>query len=270
MNLNKKVVVSNNDWLHHLGGDQGIDVWFTSRGVVHDGDPYSGFNVCHYVGDDTKHVEFCRNALCDRIGVELSSLIIPRQTHSSKVIAIDHLHYDVEDLEGVDGLVTRLPNVVMGISTADCVPVVLYDGNHGVMGVVHAGWKGAVAGIVENAIQALVGKGAQPQQIKALFGPSICVDCFEVGEEVAMLFPDSCVERRQEWERPHVNLHRFITGKLLSMGIQPKNIKEFDKDLCTKCHPELFFSARNLGIKSGRIFTFITQNHNRDYSGCPI
>lgn len=245
------------DWLHRLGGERDIDIWYTSRGVVAEGDSYSGFNVCHYVGDDDCHVSLCRMLLCDATGIEANSLIIPRQVHSSNVLFIDHVPVCSNELEGVDALVTNMPNLAIGVSTADCLPVVLYDVETGIIGVAHAGWRGALDGIVENTLHTMIKHGADARRVKVLFGPSICVDCFEVGDEVAQRFPESCVERRAAWERPHINLHQFLTGKMLSEGVLNENIMCFDKNLCTKCHPEDFFSARVLGINSGRNFTFI-------------
>lgn len=257
MEFDNNINTNYSDWLHHLGGEGGVDVWFTSRGGVIDGDPYSGFNVCHYVDDNETHVNSCRNMLCDKVVIEQGSLIIPRQTHSANVIFIDRLPVNINELEGVDAVVTNLPDVAIGVSTADCVPVALYDVSADIIGVAHAGWKGALAGVVENTIDEMLNHGATVQNIKALFGPSICVDCFEVGEEVAERFPGDCVERRPEWVRPHVNLHHFLSERMIAKGVRHENITDFNKELCTKCHPHQFFSARNLGIKSGRNFTFI-------------
>ena len=238
MKINNNPILDNfiadKSWLHRLDVGEEVDAYFTSRGMDADAsNPYSGFNVCHYSG------------------------IVPRQTHSSNVLLIDSLPVSDGQLEGVDGIVTILKDIVIGVSTADCVPVVLSDIKSGVVGVAHAGWRGSVNGIIENVVDTMVSAGAKTDRIKVAMGPSICSECFEVGEEVASVFPNSCVERRTDWEKPHVNLHNYIREKLIYLGLAEHNIKQFDNKLCTKCHPSEFFSARVLGVKSGRIFTFI-------------
>lgn len=262
MKINNNLISDNfmadKSWLHRLDVGEEIDAYFTSRGMDADAsNPYSGFNVCHYSGDDLSHVADCRRLLCETMGIAEDSLIVPRQTHSSKVLLIDSLPVSDGQLEDVDGIVTTLKDIVIGVSTADCVPVVLSDIKSGVVGVAHAGWRGTVNGIIENIVDTMVSAGAKTDGIKVAMGPSICSECFEVGEEVASVFPNSCVGRRINWEKPHVNLHNYIREKLIHLGLAERNIKQFDNRLCTKCHPLEFFSARVLGVKSGRIFTFI-------------
>lgn len=235
-----------------------FSAFFTYRGDMCDAEsPYAGFNVCHYTGDSPEHISHCRTLLCGHLGIDEEALVVPRQTHSTNVAVIDHIPFDGKELEGIDALVTSLDNVVIGVSTADCVPVVLGDIDSGVIGVAHAGWRGAVGGIVGNTVSAMVKAGADASRMKAALGPSICVDCFEVGEEVAALFPDNCVERRPEWGRPHVNLQKFVADELVSAGLEMGNIAPFTKELCTYCSRMRFFSARRLGVNSGRLFTFV-------------
>ncbi len=236
----------------------GFSAYFTYRGGICNAEsPYAGFNVCHYTGDSPEHISHCRALLCGHLGVEEEALVVPRQTHSTNVAVIDNIPFDNRTFEGVDALVTTLDNVVIGVSTADCVPVVLGDIDSGVIGVAHAGWRGAVGGIMGNTVSAMVSVGADASKIKAALGPSICVDCFEVGEEVAAQFPDGCVERRSGWRKPHVNLQRFVTDELVYAGLERCNISPFSKERCTLCHPATFFSARSLGVNSGRLFTFV-------------
>lgn len=240
-----------------ISGD-GFTAYITNRGEVKDkNDPYDGFNICQYTGDSPGHIASCRRMLCDKLGVDDNSLIMPRQTHSTNVLTIDKLPVDPRLLDGVDGLVTHLKNVVIGVSTADCVPVVLADGKAGVIGVAHAGWRGAVGGVIKNIVAEMVRLGADVKMIKAALGPSICVECFEVGEEVASEFPQCCVVRRKGWKRPHADLQRYVTDELVGCGVQKDNITPFLSENCTRCHPDKYFSARRLGIKSGRMHTLV-------------
>lgn len=243
------------DWLNVIADEPTYSVMFTSRGeVTSPDDPYAGFNICHYTGDDMRHVEACRRELIEKTGV--NDWVIPRQTHSTSIRIINEFPVEQSAIDGVDGLVTRLKGVAIGVSTADCAPVIMVDSYAGIIGAVHAGWRGAVNGIVANGVSAMLSLGARAERIKVYFGPAICVDCFEVGEEVADCFPAECVRRFSNCSRPHVDLPAFVCHELLRCGLLQDNIKEFDRNLCTRCRPDRYFSARYSGVNSGRNFTF--------------
>lgn len=233
----------------------GINAYFTSRGEVTDS-PYSGFNVCHYTGDDPAKVERCRVYLAGKAGIDPCKLIMPRQTHSINCRVIDSLPVVADDLENVDALVTSLPGVAIGVSTADCVPVLLADPVNGVIGAAHAGWRGAVGGIIGVTLDRMIALGADPRYIKAVMGPCICKDCFEVGEEVARQFPDDCVVD-EEGRKPHVDLPAYVASILIAGGVAPEAVAM--PFACTKCDSDRYFSARALGISSGRNFSMIVK-----------
>lgn len=234
-----------------------ISAYYTTRGECIAEQPYSGFNICHYTGDAPAHIAECREALGRQTGIPVERMVIPRQTHSTNVLTLTTPPpVAPERLDNTDAIVTNIPDVIVGVNTADCVPVVLADPSAGIAGVAHAGWRGAVGGIVEATVQAMVRLGATVSNIRAAMGPSICAECFEVGEEVAERFSDDCVSR-VEGQKPHVSLHKHITNVLRECGLQELNIMPFDMDLCTRCHTDRFWSARKAGINSGRIFTFV-------------
>lgn len=245
-------------WLSKIFSDAHCEVMFTSRGATDaSSSAYSDFNPCHYTGDDPEHVAASRLLLAGELGIADEALIVPRQTHSSRVCVIDGIPVSKSSLEGVDALVTRMRGVAVGVSTADCVPLVLVDGESGVAGVAHAGWRGAVGGVVRNLFEEMLRQGAQTDGIRAFFGPAICCDCFEVGEEVAAFFPEEYVVRCPQWPKPHVDLPLFVAGQLIELGVAPERIAPFRPDICTRCHPDRYFSARDSGIESGRNFTFV-------------
>lgn len=239
--------------IHPLLTLSGIKAFYTTRGIDY-ATPYSGFNVCHYTGDTPGHYSKCRKELAAELGVEEDAIVMPRQTHSSRVATVTEKDTLLDD--GIDALVTTSRRIIIGVNTADCVPVVMADPVAGVIGVAHAGWRGALSGIVANTFDAMVGAGASHCDIQVAFGPSICSECFEVGEEVASLFPQEDVVRRYGFQRPHIDLQRFLARQLAEYGIASSAITPFDRRLCTRCHPTHFFSARALGIRSGRVFTF--------------
>lgn len=232
-----------------------ISAYFTTRGKCDQEDPYSGFNVCHYTGDTPEHVASCRQSISDFFKIPMSRIIIPRQTHSTNVATITDIPENAI-LEDVDAIITNLDNIIIGVNTADCVPIVLIDSVTKIAGIVHAGWRGAVNGITEKAIQSMVDLGASPSDIKAAIGPSICLDCFEVGQEVARLFDDDCVEYHT-WTKPHVSLHKYTFKSLINCGIINNNITNSHNFMCSKCNYRQLWSARKLGTNSGRIFTFV-------------
>lgn len=234
-----------------------ILAFYTERGTISESS-YSEFNCCTYTGDDDEHTTLCRDELCSQLGICPNQLITARQTHSTNVAIIDDA---IGNLYGVDGLVTKRRDIVLGVFTADCVPVVLCDPVAGVVAAVHAGWKGAMNGIAAVAVEKMVLIGANPQDILVAFGPAICQDCFEVGEEVVEQFAEKglptelLVERNPQTGKAHIDLVRTVMYWLMQAGVSAENICR--SGLCTKCNPNRFFSARNLGINSGRVLTGI-------------
>ena len=163
----------------------GIEAFSTMRGNVSQLDasnPYSGFNVCHYTGDDAMHISHCRSELAKLTEVAVDRLLIPRQTHSVNVVIIGK---EIPDLEGVDGMVTCRDDVALVVNTADCLPIVFNDSKHGIVGVAHGGWRGLYGGIIEETIAAMTVLGAELQEIRVAIGPCICGDCYEVDAEFA-------------------------------------------------------------------------------------
>lgn len=229
------------------------------RGIAEDeaDSPYAGFSVCHYTSDSPERVSEARRKFAERLGIDAERLVIPRQTHSTEVRVIDSLPAGAEQLEGVDALVTRMPGVALCISTADCVPVVAADGQ-GVIAVAHAGWRGMAGGIVEKTIEAMVGLGSRREEIVVACGPHISVEAFEVGEEVAERFEeDGAVVRIEGAARPHVSLYEAMRRRAMRAGVREYNILPLDRKFCSFSTPGVYFSARRLGIASGRTPTVV-------------
>ena len=238
-----------------------IDAFTTERGAADCLLPYSEVNCCSYTGDTPEHVASCRKRLYQAIATE--SVVTARQTHSANVAVIRDSAQ--EPLENVDALVTKLTDVAVGVFTADCVPILLCDPASGVIAAVHAGWKGTVKGIVTNAVDVMAQEGAQRSRIEAVIGPSICQQCFEVCNEVVAEFARQAFSLNDiVWQNPvtgkaHINLAEANRQMLALAGVPYANIAL--SGLCTKCNPQRFFSARALGIQSGRILTGIIRRH---------
>lgn len=245
----------------------GVKAFSTTRGEVDGRNAYSGVNLCDYVGDDALRVLDARLTLAMQMGVDLDDLIMPRQTHSTRVAVIDErfrsLDIDKQEaaLEGVDALVTTLQGVVIGVNTADCVPLVLVDGQAGVIAVAHAGWRGTVGRIGEAVVKEMCRQGADAHRIQVAMGPSICQECFEVGDEVVKAFKtagfalDDIVKRNAVTGKAHIDLRMANRAVLIAAGVPEGNI--VTSRHCSRCEHDRFFSARRLGINSGRTLTAI-------------
>ena len=123
----------------------GIKAFSTRRGAEATlGDPYSGFSICSYTGDSWLHTDGCLQSLARLTGIEARDIIMPGQTHSVRCVVIgpDGNDSGLPDLNGVDALVTRRRHTVIGINTADCLPLVMADPVARVIAVAHAGWRG--------------------------------------------------------------------------------------------------------------------------------
>ena len=233
-------------------------------------DNYAEFNITHYCGDSPEHVAECREKLCSMLDIEDKNLILPRQTHGDKIICIDKdflnkpKEQQEELLYGIDAIVTNLPRTCIGVSTADCIPVLLYDSSRHVISAVHAGWRGTVAQIAQKCITAMCGEyNCTPANIKAIIAPGISIDSFEVGDEVYEQFSDAGfpmtkIARRYPaecGEKWHINLWEANRLQMIDAGVKEENITI--AGICTYKQHEDFFSARRLGLASGRIFNGI-------------
>ena len=232
---------------------------------------YGRFNITPYCGDTKEHVTECRKELCEQLGIEDKQLILPYQTHSDRVVVIDNdftlldEKEQKEALNGVDAIITALPHTCIGVSTADCIPVLLHDTKRNVVAAIHAGWRGTVARIVEKTISVMeLHYGCCPHDMEAIIAPGISIDAFGVGNEVYEAFdtagfPMNEIARRyptpEGGEKWHIDLWKANSHILQQCGIKADNIHI--AGICTFTQHEDFFSARRLGIKSGRIFNGI-------------
>lgn len=238
-----------------------IIAFSTERHCTDAASPYDGFNITLYCGDTAEHVRACRLQLCEQLGIPDNSLILPRQVHSA------HIEEVTEEsrggaFENTDALITRLRGVCIGVSTADCVPLLFHDSRTGAIAAAHAGWRGTVARIGVLTLQAMHNAyGTRPEDVACIVGPSISPEAFEVGEEVYEAFAQAgfpmseIAFRHPKTQKWHIDLWRANVWQLTEAGIPASAIQV--SGLCTYSNPSRFFSARRLGINSGRMFTGI-------------
>lgn len=235
----------------------GAVAFSTLRGCSDAGLPYDGFNICGYTGDDPRHTASCRLAAAARLGLSDPSLLItPRQTHSLRVAIVDRSHAGLSPDE-TDALVTTDSGVAIGVSTADCVPVVMCDPEAAVIAAVHSGWRGTIGRICARAVDTMVSLGSRRERIWCALGPYIHVGSYEVGADLAGLFAaefgslDGLTVATPG--KPHLDLGVAVRAVLRDAGIDPDHVTE--AGICSYADYGRVFSARRLGVASGRTLT---------------
>ncbi len=224
---------------------------------------YDGFNMCDYTGDDPEKVDICRDKFCDVAGIKPENLWFPRQVHGSDILIIDEPELQREEVKNMtfDVVMTDKPGQCIGVSTADCVPILLFDPRKKVIAAVHAGWRGTVARIASKSISAMRDMfDSNPEDIIAGLGPAISIKSFEVGDEVVDAFRKSgfaeeLYSKNEETGKYHIDLWKANADDLVNAGLNPGNIEI--SGVCTIENSDKLFSARKLGVKSGRTATCI-------------
>lgn len=234
-------------------GDLRIAAWSDRRhgflgrrgGVSHG--PYESLNLSYLAGDDPSHVDenWRRVKQCFSGGAHFVQV---HQVHGNQVCAVDWSNRDSDAV--ADGMVTADGRLMLGILTADCVPVLLKDESAGVVGALHAGWRGVIADIARAGMDAMVKLGARASRVEAALGPAIGACCFEVDVELARRFeaeiPGSGPHLRQGGAgRGFIDLKAIVSSQLMRAGVERGAI--VDTAVCTRCGRERFFSRRAAG-----------------------
>jgi len=249
-----------------------IIAFSTERHCMDASTPYDGFNITHYCGDTAEHVRACRLQLSEQLGISESLLIVPRQVHGIHIEEVTEKNRG-EAFEDTDALMTNLKGVCIGVSTADCVPLLFHDTRTEAIAAAHAGWRGTVARIGVLTLQAMHNAfGTRPEDVNCVIGPSIGPEAFEVGEEVYHTFAQAgfpmneMAFRHPHTQKWHIDLWHANSWQLTQAGIPAEAIQV--SGFCTYTHYSRFFSARRLGINSGRMFTGIMKctMHNAQFT----
>lgn len=185
-----------------------------------------------------------------------------KQVHGTDALVVDRALTPTDRFaEGWDALVTDQPGVMVAVRTADCVPVLMHDPIHRVVAAVHAGWRGAVAGIVPKTMALLESRfGSRPEQVRISIGPSAGVCCYEVDEPVldglrkGLMGWEKVVQNRKG-ESAYLNLKALIQEQVRTHGAMPQRVTTVN--LCTICHDDLFFSYRREGKVNGTMVSAI-------------
>ncbi len=216
--------------------------FFTRRGGVSEG-LYASLNCGNGSGDDSKRVAENRRRAMAALDLRPGDLITLYQVHSREVVTVGGSHRG--RAPRADAMVTDRPGLALGILTADCAPVLLADAQAGVIGAAHAGWRGALAGVIECTVAAMEALGAEAARIAAGVGPCIAQHSYEVGPEFPAPFLAADPSTRRHFvdggnHRPHFDLPGYVARRLEAAGVTAPEILAHDS--CAEA--ERFFSYR--------------------------
>lgn len=242
-----------------------VEHLFTTRtGGVSSG-IYSSMNLSFSRGDDPECVRENYRRIGEVLGVDPDHMVASKQTHTTNI----HL-VTPEDLgngivrpsayDDIDGLATDRPGIALVTFFADCVPLYFVDPVHKAIGLAHSGWRGTVARMGACMVQFMEERFySRPEDLVAAIGPSICVDCYEVSEEVAEQFregfPEEVLQQGKAPGKYQLDLWKANQSILLKAGIRPEHIAV--TNVCTCHNPEYLFSHRASHGQRGNLAAFL-------------
>jgi YfiH family protein len=223
--------------------------FFGRKGGVSTG-IYNSLNCGPGSKDDLTKVIENRRRVCVSMGGEAGRLATLYQVHSPTAVTVTD-PFAPGQAPQADALVTDRPGLILGVLAADCAPILLCDAHNGVIGAAHAGWKGAVAGVLESCVEAMIKLGADPSRMAAAVGPCLAQFSFEVGPDLVEavleaspwaehLFIPGMDDRRQ------FDLKGYCLARLVRMGVSHADALADD----TLTQPDLYFSNR-FTVKAG-------------------
>lgn len=217
--------------------------FLTRQGGVSSG-LFSSLNCGYGSGDDNANVRANRERAADAIDLGADDLATLYQVHSADVVEVS-APWSLEERPKADALVTRTPGLGLGILTADCVPVLFADPQAGVVGAAHAGWKGALSGVVEATVAAMERLGAARADISAAIGPCIRQASYEVGPELRQAFIDADEASAGFFTASKRDGHfMFDLAGFVSRALADAGVKGEDVGIDTYADEERFFSYR--------------------------
>lgn len=236
----------------------GILHGFTTRQGGESPAPFATLNLGRGVGDHPERVAANRRRALEALGCDPAWHVEAAQVHGRTVAAVGRAQ-DGMKIEGADALLTAEPGVTLAIHTADCMPILLWDPRRGLVGAVHAGWRGTAAGVAAAAVEAMTRAfGTDPADLRVALGPAIGPCHYEVDGPVAEAFaswPWALAVLRPgrpgHWWLDLASANRLM---LMKLGVPAEQI--WTSGLCTACEVDLFFSYRRDGV-TGRMGAMI-------------
>ena len=224
---------------------------------------YSSMNLRFNCDDSRENVTENFKRLSSTIGSDYRKLVLSRQVHEDVIRAVDESYCGngilfENKFDSADGLITDKPGVALVTLYADCVPLLFLDTRQRVIASVHSGWRGTVKRIGAKAVRKLISDyGSRAEDILCAIGPSIRVECFEVGDEVAEIFADNFGGDtvKKYGVKYHVDMQSAIRVQLVQEGLPISNID--DCGICTYCKSDTFFSHRKTNGRRGNFGAII-------------
>ncbi len=202
---------------------------------------YKSLNCGRGSKDNKKNVQKNLNFVSKKMKVRRNRLILMYQTHSNKVVEIKKNNLDKKII--ADAMITRLKGTALGVVTADCVPIILYDATSGIVGCIHAGWRGAFSNIIKNTVNKIRRINSNCK-IYASVGPCLAQKNYEVDTKFYKKFIDNSSKNKRYFKKKNskkslFNLRKFVTDKLVSLKV---NVDQVNRDTFTE--KSNFFSYR--------------------------
>ena len=240
----------------------------TRLGGVSKGD-FATMNFSFTRGDDRDDVLENYRRMAAALGVDRERMVLTWQTHTTNVRRVTEEDEGKgivrdRDYRDVDGLITDIPGITLVTFFADCVPLYFLDPVHKAIGLSHSGWRGTVKRMGQVTVDAMKEAfGTRPEDIIACIGPSICGDCYEVGEEVADEFAVAFHEKyhdvillKKQNGKYQLDLWKANEIVLKEAGIKGDNLAV--TNICTYCNPQLLFSHRRTAERRGNLCAFLS------------
>lgn len=222
--------------------------------------PFNSLNFDNRDTDTNENIEKNRDKLSKTLDVPVKNLVLVNQVHGSKVLVIKDSNPAGQPVVEADAIITNIAQVPIGIMTADCLPVLIYDPVKKAVAAVHAGWKGSAGGVSIEAINAMrLQYGSDPKDMVAALGPYIGPCCYSVRENVVDEFKNrfgsytGYIQKFKDEIRLDIGLANI--EQLTGSGIPKANISF--EPVCTSCNNALFFSYRKDGGRTGRQLSYI-------------
>lgn len=229
----------------------------------------ASMNLSFTRGDDPEAVYENYRRMAKVLDIDVHRIVASDQTHTTNVRLVTEADcgkgiFVPKDYKDVDGLITNIPGITLATFYADCVPLFFVDPVHKAIGLSHSGWKGTVHKMGKATLDAMkIFFGTEAKDVIAGIGPSICQDCYEVSEDVALQFADvfpkeevlSLGRMSEEGQKYQLNLWRANELVLLESGIPKEHISY--PGICTCCNPKFLFSHRASHGKRGNLGAFL-------------
>lgn len=190
-----------------------------------------------------------RIEFANELALQSNNLVIPKQVHSNNIEVVNESGF----YPNTDGIITYQKDLVLSIQVADCIPIFISDVSTGVISLIHAGWRGIAASIIEKSIEKIRSINSTTQNLEVVLGPSIRQCCFEIGPEVSKQF-DQKYQEEGKGDRSYLDPQSVVIDKFIQLGAKPRNITDIEE--CTCCSNE-FHSYRRDGKKAGRMIALI-------------